>query len=80
MPVRVLVDRIIARPDEAESLLNEAVVLAHVTRHEHSQLGKLYRDHHDLYAAMLVAPVVKLVEYGLERYTRRGVQLRPLSG
>ena len=60
VPVRVLVDRIIMEPADTERLLNECVITAHVTGAEHRQLGKLYRDHRDLYEAMLAAPIEEI--------------------
>lgn len=38
VPVRVLVDRMIMNPSECESLLSEAIVIAHVSRGEHKAL------------------------------------------
>jgi hypothetical protein len=35
VPVRVLVDRMIIDPSECQSLLSDAVVIAHVSRREH---------------------------------------------
>jgi len=76
VPVRVLVDRILMEPRDIEGLFPECVVLAHVTRDEHRQLGPLWRDHPELYEAMLSAPPQELVEIGLRRYTKRSLTLR----
>jgi hypothetical protein len=79
VPVRALVDRILMQPSDTERLLDEGVVLATVTPAEHDQLGKLWRDHRELYAAMLEARPEELVSYGLRRYTKTGVKLRRLN-
>jgi hypothetical protein len=81
VPVRVLVERIIMRPADAERLLNECVVIAHVTPQEHKRLAGFYRqdpEYQWLYPAMLTAPIEQLVGLGHQRYLRRGLSLRRL--
>jgi hypothetical protein len=67
VPVRVLVDRMIMNRSERESLLSEAIVIAHVSRGEHRDLGFLV-DHKAIYEVMLDAAVSDLPDLGLERY------------
>ena len=79
VPVPLLVERIIMRPGDAERLLNECVVIAHVTPQEHKRLSALYRQdarYQGLYPTMLTAPIEQLVALGHERYARRGLELR----
>jgi hypothetical protein len=82
VPVRVLVERIIMQPADAERLLNECVVIAHVTPQEHKRLASFYRqdpEYQGLYPEMLTAPIENLVDLGHQRYIRRGIKLRELA-
>jgi hypothetical protein len=82
VPVCVLVERIIMQPADAERLLNECVVIAHVTPQEHKRLAGFYRrdpEYQGPYPEMLTAPIEQLVELGQQRYIRRGLALRELA-
>jgi len=74
VPVRVLVDRMIMAPEGAREIL-DAVVLAQITPEEHRQLGGIWKHHEDLYGVMLSCPLAELVELGLKRYVRSGVEV-----
>ena len=74
VPVRVLVDRLIMNPEEAEEIFG-SVVLADVTPEEHKRLGHIWKDHEDLYTEMLSCAPEYLLGLGLRRYQRGGVQL-----
>jgi hypothetical protein len=75
VPCRAIVDRMIMNPDECEALLQQAVVLARITKDEHRKLGGIYMHHEKVYARMLTAPVEKLHKIGLERYANTGIEL-----
>ncbi len=72
VPCRVLVDRMIKKPNECRELLNTAVVTAYVTPEEHQDLGGIWTHHPDLYAQMHTAPVSQLPELGLKAVQRLG--------
>lgn len=74
VPVRVLVDRLIMNPREANEILG-AVVLADITAEEHKRLGGIWKDHEDIYAVMLTCPPDDLFDLGMKRYARSGVYL-----
>jgi hypothetical protein len=75
IPVRVLVDRMIAG-DEALAVLQIAVV-ARVTEAEHEQLGTMLQTHKDLYERMRhrKTPLSELQRLGAQRYLDSGVRL-----
>jgi hypothetical protein len=75
IPVRVLVDRMIAG-DEALAVLQIAVV-ARVTEAEHEQLGTMLQTHKGLYRRMqdLETPLSELPQLGEQRYRDSGVRL-----
>ena len=75
VPVRALVDRMIMNPDETLEIL-DAVVLAEISAEEQKQLGGIWKHHEDVYAAMLQCPPGDLVNLGLKRYVRSGVQVQ----
>jgi hypothetical protein len=79
VPVRILVDRMIMKPSECESLLSEAIVIAHVSRGEHKALGGIFVDHQTIYEMMLHAEVSNLPDLGRERYRATGILLHPVS-
>lgn len=74
VPVRALVDRTIINPEECGAIL-ASVHLAEITAEEHRQLGGLWSDHPDEYAAMLKVPAEELLEVGLGRYRNCGIDL-----
>ena len=76
VPWELIVSRMIREPSECRALLEKAVVIAHVTPAEHTQLGNLWTDHRALYAKMLRAPVKDLARLGRQRYADRGVELK----
>ena len=76
VPVEIIVSRMIKDPSECRALLENAVVIAHVTPAEHTQLGNLWTDHPELNAKMLTAPVKDLARLGRQRYADRGVELK----
>jgi hypothetical protein len=63
VPCRVLVDRMIMRPQDAPALLESALVLARISKSEHSLLGSFHKDP-KLYARMLISPIEKLPSLG----------------
>jgi hypothetical protein len=73
VPVRVIVDRMIMAPTECRTLLNEAIVLAHVTKAEHQQLGGIFDPHAAIYQAMLDSPIPGLEALARKRYEDSGV-------
>lgn len=75
VPCRVLVDRMIMKSSECEWLLNEAVVLARITKSQHTALGGIYQHHRELYAQLLSAPVGQLAALGTERYRAAAITL-----
>ena len=79
VPVRVLVDRMIMNPSECESLLSEAIVIAHVGRGEHKALGGIFVDHQTIHEVILDAEVSNLPVLGRERYRATGIVLHPAS-
>jgi hypothetical protein len=79
VPCRVLVDRLIMHPDECAVLLQEAVVLARITKAEHQALGGIYAHHSGIYEKMLAAKVSRLPSLGLRRYKRTGIELLPAN-
>jgi hypothetical protein len=78
VPCRVLVDRMIMNPRLVRRILEDAVVLARVTKDEHSRLGGIYTHHRRLYLWMLKSPVAKLPGQGLRRYQKAGIKLTRL--
>jgi hypothetical protein len=76
VPVRVLVDRTIMNPNECESLLREAIVIAHVSRGEHKALGGIFVAHQTIYETMLEAEVSNLLDLGRDRYRATEIVLR----
>lgn len=76
VPCRVLVDRMIMRPQDAPELLERALVLARISKLEHSLLGGLSTHHPKLYTRMLTAPIDKLASLGRQRYRAVGITLR----
>lgn len=79
VPCRVLVDRMIMEPGQCAELLNDAVVIALVTKAEHQRLGGIYTHHPELYAEMLTVPVADLAGLGSQRYQRAGISLHPIA-
>jgi hypothetical protein len=77
VPVRVLVDRMIMNPSDCDSLLSAAIVIAHVSRDEHRDLGFLV-DHQAIYEGTLDAAVSDLPDLGLKRYDAAGIVLHPV--
>jgi hypothetical protein len=75
VPCRVLVDRMIMRPQDAPELLERALVLARISKSEHSVLGGVYTNP-TLYARMLTAPIDRLPSLGRQRYRMAGIVLR----
>jgi hypothetical protein len=75
VPCRVLVDRMIMRPQDAPALLEGALVLARIRTLEHSLLGNPHTNL-DLYSRMLSSPIDELAALGHERYQAAGVVLR----
>lgn len=74
VPVRVLVDRMIINPSETSEIFG-AVVLAEITAEEHKRLGGIWKHHEDLYSVMLRCRPDELVDLGLKRYVRSGVEI-----
>ena len=74
VPVRALVDRMIMNPGECAAIL-ASVHLAEITAEEHRQLGGLWSDHPDEYAAMLTVPAEELLGVGMGRYRNCGIDL-----
>jgi len=74
VPVRVLVDRMIMDPFETSEIFG-AVVLAEITADEHKRLGGIWKDHEDVYTVMLRCRPDELVDLGLKRYVRSGVEI-----
>lgn len=74
VPVRVLQDRMIMRPNQIRGLLATAVVLAYVTPEDHKALGGIYLNHRELYEAMLDCPVADLPHLGWQRYRRSKIR------
>lgn len=79
VPCRVLVDRMIMDPAMCSEILEQCVVLARITKHEHARLGGIFSDHEPVYAQMLSEPIEELETLGLERYARKAISLRPLG-
>lgn len=75
VPCRVLVDRMIMRPQDAPAPLEGALVLARISKSEHSLLGSFRKDP-KLYARMLISPIEKLPSLGRRRYQAAGIVLR----
>lgn len=73
VPVRLLVDRMIAGDDPTAVLA--AAVVAHVLRSEHRQIGPLATVHANLYAEMKAAKLGDLPALALRRYTDRDLEL-----
>jgi len=73
VPVRLMVDRMLAGDDPAAVLA--AAVVAHVLRSEHQHIGPLVTVHAHLYAEMKVADLGDLYALALRRYTDRGLEL-----
>lgn len=80
VPVRVLVDRMIRRPEEAPELLATCVLLTRLTPEEHKQLGTMLQTHRALYERMQDCPIRELVTLGWQRYMRRGVSVVDADG
>jgi hypothetical protein len=78
VPRRVLVDRMIRKPDECRSLLGTGIVLSRVTKPEHRALGGIYTHHAELYGEMLLSPVSDLPALGCRRYEAVGLELLDL--
>lgn len=74
IPVRVLVDRMLAG-DSPEEVLRVAMV-AHVLREEHFRIGSLTGSHRRLYDEMLTAPLEDLPRMARRRYRASGLSLR----
>jgi hypothetical protein len=74
VPCRVLVDRMIMRPQDAPELLEGALVLARISNLEHSRLGGVHTTP-KLYARMLTYPINKLPSLGRQRYRAVGIVL-----
>jgi hypothetical protein len=79
VPVRVLVDRMINNPSDCDSLLDDAIVIAHVSKGEHKTLGGIFTHHSTLYEEMLDAEVTELPDLGHKRYRAMGIVLHPVS-
>jgi hypothetical protein len=79
VPCRVLVDRMIMQPRQIRRLLEDAVILARVTREEHARLGGIYVHHRKLYWWMLKSPIEKLPAQGRRRYEKAGIKLRKIT-
>jgi hypothetical protein len=79
VPCRVLIDRMIMKPRQIRPLLEQAVILARVTREEHAQLGGIYVHHRKLYWWMLKSPIANLPAQGRRRYQKSGIKLKRLS-
>jgi hypothetical protein len=75
IPVRVLVDRMMAG-DEALAVL-QITVVARLTEAEHEQLGTMLQTHKDLYERMRhrKTPLSELPRLGAQRYLDSGVRL-----
>ena len=73
VPVRLLVDRMIAG-DDPNAVLAAAVV-AHVMFTEHQRIGPLVTVHAKLYAEMKAAKLADLPALALRRYSDRGLEL-----
>lgn len=80
VPVRVLVDRMIAKPRTAATLLRTCVVIAEVTPNQRRKIGTLSRDHAALYTSMKGCVRDDLVPYAWQRYKRRGVIVLDADG
>ena len=76
VPVRLLVDRMIAGDDPGQVI--DAAVVAHVTRVEHQQIGTLVQVHAELYEQMKTAELGSLYGLARRRYTDRGLELAPI--
>lgn len=76
VPVRLLVDRMLAGDDPGQVI--DAAVVAHVTRVEHQQIGTLVQVHAELYEKMKVAELGSLYRLARRRYTDRGLELAPI--
>ena len=75
----VLVDRMIINPKECRDLLESCVVLARVTKAEHTRLGGIFTHHERIYGRMLGAPVENLQRLGRQRYWAFGIGLSRLA-
>lgn len=69
------VDRMINDPDECETLLTQGNLTARLTHDEHVIMERAGREGRDLFARMLSAPVADLIDLGLERYRRVGIEV-----
>jgi hypothetical protein len=79
VPCRVLVDRMIMDPRQIRRLLEHGVILARVTRDEHTRLGGIYVHHRKLYWWMLKGSIEKLPAQGRRRYEKAGIKLRRVA-
>lgn len=75
VPVRVIVDRMIAKPRTCERLLRTCVILAEVTPDEHCHIGTMLVTHSDLYTKMKACRIDEVVDLGWRRYRRRGIKV-----
>jgi hypothetical protein len=80
VPVRVIVDRMIARPRAVERILRTAVVVAKVTPAQHSSIGTMLGTHAALYEHMKKCRLDELPAQGWHRYRRRGVRVVDVNG
>jgi hypothetical protein len=74
VPVRVMVDRMLARDPPMEVL--RSAVVAHVLRDEHALIGPLVTVHARLYNEMLAAPLEDLPRLARRRYRASNLSLR----
>jgi hypothetical protein len=74
VPVRVLVDRMIAGEDPRAVL--DVAIVAHVLREEHRAIGPLVAKHAQLYDQMLRVDLAELPRLGRRRYTSSKLRLR----
>jgi len=74
VPVRVLIDRMLARDDPAAVL--DVAVVAHVLASEHAAIGPLVTRHARLYEQMRSADLSELPRLGRRRYTASKLKLR----
>jgi hypothetical protein len=80
VPVRVLVDRMIAKPRTTPRLLRSCILLAEVTPQEHQRLGRLVQHHPELYEELKRCRIDTLCELSWQRYIRRRVAVSDAAG
>jgi hypothetical protein len=75
VPVRVLVDRMIAKPRCTERLLRSCIVIAEVTPTQHRKIGTMVGTHADLYEDLQSCVIDDLVPLSWRRYSSRGINV-----